>query len=66
MIVIDTNVIAYLFLPGNYTKNSEALLRADPLWAAPYLWRSEFRNILATYVRKKIARKHCSVDLPCC
>lgn len=58
MIVVDTNVIAYLFLPGTYTKNSEALLRAYPLWVAPYLWRSEFRNILATYVRAEQLREN--------
>jgi predicted nucleic acid-binding protein len=31
----------------------EDLLIADPEWVAPVLWRSEFRNILAGYVRRK-------------
>ena len=26
--------------------------RADPDWAAPLLWRSEFRNVLAGYLRR--------------
>lgn len=52
MIVVDTNVIAYLYLPGNHTAKSEALLRRDPDWAAPLLWRSEFRNILSGYLRR--------------
>lgn len=54
MIVIDTNVIAYLFIPGPYSENAELLQQQEPDWVAPYLWRSEFRNILATYLRKKI------------
>jgi len=52
MIVVDSNVLAYLYLPGEYTAVAEALLEHDPDWAAPVLWRSEFRNILAGYMRR--------------
>ncbi len=52
MIVVDSNVLAYLYLPGKFTARAEALLQADPEWAAPVLWRSEFRNILAGYMRR--------------
>ena len=52
MIVVDTNVLAYLYLPGEYTAIAESLLERDPEWAAPMLWRSEFRNILAGYMRR--------------
>ncbi len=52
MIVVDSNVIAYLYLPGEFTDAAEALLEADPDWAAPVLWRSELRNILAGYLRR--------------
>lgn len=52
MIVVDTNVLAYLYLPGDYTAHAEAVLERDPDWAAPVLWRSEFRNILAGYMRR--------------
>lgn len=53
MIVVDTNVLAYLYLPGDHTADAEALLKQDSQWAAPPLWRSEFRNILAGYIRRK-------------
>ena len=52
MIVVDTNVIAYLLLPGEWTQSAESLLEHDSSWVAPSLWRSEFRNILAGYLRR--------------
>lgn len=53
MIVVDSNILAYLYLPGDRTAAAEALLEQDPEWAVPVLWRSEFRNILAGYMRRK-------------
>lgn len=53
MIVVDSNVLAYLYLPCEHTEAAEALLEHDPEWVAPILWRSEFRNILAGYLRRK-------------
>jgi predicted nucleic acid-binding protein len=53
VIVVDTNVLAYLYLPGEHTAFAERLLHRDPEWAAPPLWRSEFRNVLAGYLRRK-------------
>ena len=53
MIVVDSNVLAYLYLPGEYTAAAEALFERDPEWAVPILWRSEFRNILAGYMRRR-------------
>ncbi|MGE4240473.1 type II toxin-antitoxin system VapC family toxin [Ramlibacter sp.] len=52
MIVVDSNVLAYLYLPGDHTASAEALYERDSHWAAPMLWRSEFRNILAGYLRR--------------
>jgi len=53
MIVVDTNVIAYLWIPGDFTEVAEQALRKDKEWCAPLLWRSEMRNILAGYLRRK-------------
>jgi predicted nucleic acid-binding protein len=53
VIVVDTNVVAFLYLPGDHTERAEALLEQDADWAAPMLWRSELRNILAGYMRRK-------------
>lgn len=52
MIVVDTNVIAYLFLESPHSAVAEQLLLRDHEWAAPLLWRSEFRNVLAGYIRQ--------------
>ena len=63
MIVVDSNVVAYLYLPGDYTEQAEALLERDPDWAAPLLWRSEFRSILAGYLRRKTLTFDAARDL---
>lgn len=54
MIVVDTNIVGYLFLNGEQTMLAERVLLKDPEWAAPLLWRSELRNVLALYLRKRI------------
>jgi len=53
VIVVDTNVVAYLWLPGDLTEAAEEALQRDADWAAPLLWRSEFRSILTGAVRHK-------------
>ena len=51
MIVVDANVLLYLLIPGKHTADAERWLERDPDWAVPRLWRSEVRNVLATYLR---------------
>ena len=52
MIVVDTNVVSYLYLSGERSQQAEQLLSLDPHWCAPVLWRSEFRSVLSLYLRK--------------
>lgn len=59
MIVVDTNVISYLLIPGAYTQHAQSAFLNDPYWIAPYLWRSEFKNVIALYIRhKKMTIEH--------
>lgn len=63
MIVVDTTVIAYLLLPGNRSSVARDVLRADPDWRAPLLWRSEFRSVLATRLRSGALALEAALDL---
>lgn len=56
MIVVDTNVIGYLFLSSDQSFSAERALQKDIEWSAPILWRSEFRNVLIFYIRKNIIK----------
>ena len=53
MIVVDTNVVAYLFLESPHRKNSQGVRRFDSVWVVPPLWRSEFWNVLVMNVRHR-------------
>lgn len=53
MIVVDTNVIGYLYLASPRSRQAEQALLKDANWVAPLLWRSEFRNVLAVYIRRR-------------
>lgn len=53
MIVVDTNLIGYLYLESEHSRQAEQALLKEAHWVAPALWRSEFRNVLAFYIRKQ-------------
>ena len=63
MIVADTNLIAYFFIEGDFTDTAQAVFKKDHTWIAPLLWRSEFRNILALYLRKGFLSLPQALDL---
>jgi len=52
MIVADTNLLVYLFITGDLTSLAQQVLAKDPYWIIPPLWQSEFRNVLAAYLRR--------------
>jgi predicted nucleic acid-binding protein len=54
MIVVDTNIIGYLYLTSERSTQAEDALLKNAHWVAPLLWRSEFCNVLALYIRKDI------------
>lgn len=54
MIVVDTNVIAGMWVPNNMEEWVYKVLKKDDDWVAPLLWCSDFRNVLSIYLRKKI------------
>ena len=54
MIVVDTNIISYFYLNSDYSSLAEQTFKKDPIWSAPLLWRSEFRNVLTFYLKKEI------------
>ena len=51
MIVVDSNIIAYLLIEGEKTPLARGLWKKDNNWWMPSLWIHEFLNILATNER---------------
>ena len=54
MIVVDTNILVYFHIQGDFTEEATNAYQKDSEWAAPYLWRSEFRNTAMLYLRKEL------------
>jgi predicted nucleic acid-binding protein len=52
LIVVDTNVLVAATIAAEPADDVAALLRMGESWVAPPLWRSEFRNALAGYLRR--------------
>ena len=54
MIVVDTNVLVYFYLPTDLTPQATRLRELEPHWIVPRLWKSELRSALSLYVRKEL------------
>jgi predicted nucleic acid-binding protein len=54
MIVVETELIAGLYLPTEFTGLAEELYEKDPYWLAPFLWRSEFLSVVSIYLSKNL------------
>jgi len=51
VVVVDTNILAYLLIAGDHTKEAQTLFSRDPEWKSEAFLLIEFSNILATYQR---------------
>jgi predicted nucleic acid-binding protein len=51
VIVVDANLIGYLFIQGEFTSLAVRVFEKDPDWYAPFLWQSEVRSVLSKYLR---------------
>ena len=62
-VVVDTNVVAYYWLPGVHTEHAVALRRTTDDWFVPKLCRSELRfvgvreEVVLQYSRKRRSRR---------
>lgn len=63
MIVVDTNIIAYLHVTGKFTPIVIKLIEKDSNWIAPPLWQSEFRNVLTNYIRHDLMTLEKGINL---
>lgn len=57
MIISDTNLIVHLYVGSKVSSVARQVVLRDPDWAAPFLWRSEFRNTLIKCLRGGILEK---------
>ena len=53
MILVDTNVIAYLLIDGDHTQAAQELRARDPDWRSEAFLLVEFTNVLASSIATK-------------
>jgi predicted nucleic acid-binding protein len=63
VIVVDTNVISYRWMRSPYSEAADKAWATDPDWIAPLLWRSEFRNVLAGALRRKLIALDTAIEI---
>jgi predicted nucleic acid-binding protein len=54
VVLVDTNVLAYLMLEGDRTSAAQELFERDADWRSEAFIMVEFSNVLTTYVRTKV------------
>lgn len=53
MIVADTCLVFHLFNETVLTLNAQQVLKKDPYWILPPLWKEEYANVLSKLARKE-------------
>jgi len=52
VIIVDPSLIACLAIRNESAELAGEVFAAEPIWVAPVLWRSEFRQALVKYVQR--------------
>jgi predicted nucleic acid-binding protein len=63
VVLVDTNVLAYLMIEGERTAAAQQLLSRDPDWRSEAFILVELSNILATYVRVRALARERALQL---
>ena len=63
MIVVDTNLLVYLYVRSEHSERADKAFVKDPDWIAPLLWRSEFLNVLTACLRKGIVNFEAAIEI---
>ena len=63
MVLIDTNILAYLMIAGDRTSAAQELYARDPDWRSEEFMLVELSNILATYVRTRAMTREIGIRL---
>jgi len=58
MVVVDTNIVAFLLIECDRTRDAQALYGLDPEWKSEAFLLVEFSNMLATYERSADLTPH--------
>jgi predicted nucleic acid-binding protein len=57
MVLVDTNILAYLMIEGDQTAGAHELFKRDRDWCSEAFVMVEFSNVLANYVRTGALRE---------
>ncbi len=53
MLLVDTNIVAYLLIDGDFTEAAQSLRRGDPDWQSEAFLMIEFTNVLAASIASR-------------
>jgi predicted nucleic acid-binding protein len=54
LVIVDTNILAYLMIEGDRTAAARQLRSRDPDWRSEAFIMVELSNLLATYIRTRV------------
>jgi predicted nucleic acid-binding protein len=63
MIVIDTNILAAIWIRSEKTQIARNCIVKDPDWIMPTLWQSEFISVLTQYFKVNHLNKKLFINL---